>query len=161
MTIILKEEYSSGGKQFIFVLLWSAVLYISCAAMMSAFGNYAFIGGIIAVLVFCVFGFIVLTHYTARFTYSLKNGNLRINRMIGKRNKELEFRCCDITRTAFGAKPDGYSKPLASMKINVISKKKSMYIEYKTKDGKLSSVVIEPSEKLRRRIEKERNIIDG
>ena len=36
-----------------------------------------------------------------------------------------------------------------------------MYIEYRTKDGKTASVVIEPSEKLRRRIEKERNSIDG
>lgn len=157
----MKEEYSPGGKQFMFVLLWSAVLYIACAAVMSAFGNYAFIGGIIAVVVFCVFGFIVLTHYTARFTYSVKNGNLRINRMIGKRNKEIEFSCRNITKTAFGAKPDGFAKPIQSMKISVINKKQSMYIEYKTKDGKPASVVIEPSEKLRRRIEKERNSIDG
>mgnify|MGYP007119926996 FL=1 len=47
------------------------------------------------------------------------------------------------------------------MQISVISKKKSMYIEYRTKDGKKSSVVIEPSEKLRRRIEKERERTDG
>lgn len=144
-----------------FVLLWSAVLYIACAAMMSAFGNYAFIGGIISVLVFCVFGFIVLTHYTARFAYSVKNGNLRINRMIGKRNKEIEFSCRDITRTAFGEKPVGFAKPVQSMKISVINKKQSMYIEYKTKSGTLATVIIEPSEKLKRRIEKERNGIDG
>lgn len=157
----MKEEYSSGGKQFMFVLLWSAVLYIACAAMMSAFGNYAFIGGIISVLVFCVFGFFVLTHYTARFTYSLKNGSLRINRMIGKRNKEVEFSCRDITRTTFGEKPDDFAKPIQNMRISVFSRKQSMYIEYKTKDGKSASVVIEPSEKLKRRIEKERNSIDG
>lgn len=157
----MKEEYSPGGKQFVFVLLWSAVLYIACAAVMSAFGKYAFIGGIISVLVFCIFGFIVLTHYTARFTYSVKNGSLRINRMIGKRNKEIEFSCRNITGTAFGTKPNGFAKPIESMKISVISRKQSMYIEYKTKDGKSASVVIEPSEKLRRRIEKERNSIDG
>ena len=157
----MKEEYSSGGKQFLFVLLWSAFLYIACGTMMAAFGNYAFIGGIISVLIFCVFGFFVLTHYTSRFTYSIKNDRLRINRMIGKRNKELEFSCKDIIRTQFGAKPNDFAKPIQSMQISVISKKKSMYIEYRTKDGKKSSVVIEPSEKLRRRIEKERERTDG
>ena len=157
----MKEEYSSGGKQFLFVLLWSAFLYVACGTMMAAFGNYAFIGGIISVLVFCVFGFFVLTHYTSKFTYSIKNDRLRINRMIGKRNKEIEISCRDITRTHFGAKPTGFAKPVQSMQISVISKKKSMYIEYRTKDGKKSSVVIEPSEKLRRRIEKERERTDG
>ena len=157
----MKEEYSSGGKQFLFVLLWSAFLYVACGTMMAAFGNYAFIGGIISVLVFCVFGFFVLTHYTSKFTYSIKNDRLRINRMIGKRNKEIEISCRDITRTHFGAKPNVFAKPVQSMQISVISKKKSMYIEYRTKDGKKSSVVIEPSEKLRRRIEKERERTDG
>lgn len=157
----MKEEYSSGGKQFLFVLLWSAFLYVACGTMMAAFGNYAFIGGIISVLVFCVFGFFVLTHYTSKFTYSIKNDRLRINRMIGKRNKEIEISCRDITRTHFGAKPNDFARPVQSMQISVISKKKSMYIEYRTKDGKKSSVVIEPSEKLRRRIEKERERTDG
>lgn len=157
----MKEEYSSGGKQFLFVLLWSAFLYVACGTMMAAFANYAFIGGIISVLVFCVFGFFVLTHYTSKFTYSIKNDRLRINRMIGKRNKEIEISCRDITRTHFGAKPNGFAKPVQSMQISVISKKKSMYIEYRTKDGKTASVVIEPSEKLRRRIEKERERTDG
>ena len=157
----MKEEYSSGGKQFLFVLLWSAFLYVACGTMMAAFGNYAFIGGIISVLVFCVFGFFVLTHYTSKFTYSIKNDRLRINRMIGKRNKEIEISCRDITRTHFGAKPNDFARPVQSMQISVISKKKSMYIEYRTKDGKTASVVIEPSEKLRRRIEKERERTDG
>lgn len=157
----MKEEYSSGVKQFMFVLVWSAVLYILCGVMMSAFGSYAFIGGIVSVLVFCVFGFFVLTHYTARFTYSVKNGMVRINRMIGKRNKEVEFSCKDITRTVFGAKPTDFKKPVYQMRISIISNKKSCYIEYKTKTGDLATVVIEPSEKMRRRIEKEREKIDG
>ena len=160
----MKEEYSAGVKQFLFVLLWSAFLYVVCGVIMAAFStftNYAFVGGIVSVLIFCVFGFFVLTHYTARFTYSLKNGRLRINRMIGKRNKETEFSCRDITRTDFGNKPKDFAKPIQSMRISVMSAKKSMYIEYKTKEGTLASIVIEPSDKLRRRIEKERNNIDG
>ena len=155
----MKEEYSAGGKQFLFVLLWSAFLYVACGVIMAAFSTfvgYAFAGGVVSVLIFCVFGFFVLTHYTARFTYSLKGGRLRINRMIGKRNKETEFACSDITRTAFGAKPSDFAKPIQSMRISVMSAKKSMYIEYRTSAGTLASIVIEPSEKFRRRIEKER-----
>ena len=157
----MKEEHSAGGRQFFIVLLWSAFLYIACGTVMSAFGSYAFIGGIISVIVFCIFGYIVLVHYTARFTYSIKNGSLRINRMIGKRNKEVEFLCKDITRTAFGAKPSDFAKPIIKMGVNVKKQKQSMYIEFRTKDDALASVVIEPSDKLRRRIEKERKKIDG
>ncbi len=157
----MKEEHTSGTKQFFIVIGISAVLYLACAVMMSLFGSYAFIGGIISVLVFCVFGYFVLTHYTARFTYSLKDGRLRINRMIGKRNKEYEFPCSAITRTAFGVKPYGFPKPIHNMKINIASKKNCLYIEYKNKSGESEAVAIGPSDKLRRRIDKERKKTDA
>lgn len=157
----MEEKHSSTTKQFLFVLLWAAFLYIACGTLMSAFGDYAFIGGVIALVVFAVFGYIVLVHYCARFTYSLKNGRLRINRMIGKRNKEVEFACSDITRTAFGEKQTDFSKPVFNMRVSVMNSKNSMYIEYKANDNSLKSVVIEPTEKLRKRIEKERKNTDG
>ena len=153
----MTEEHTSGGKEFCFVIAVSAVLYIMCAAMVSLFNEYAFIGGIISVLIFCVYGYFVLTHYTSRFTYSLKNGRLRINRMIGKRNKEFEFACTDITRVCYGTKPSGFVKPVYSMRVSILSTKKTLYIEYKDSDGAFTTVAVEPSEKMRRRIEKERN----
>ena len=152
----MEEKHIPGGKQFIIVLVVAAILYLFCGAMMSLFGEYAFIGGIIALIIFAFFGFMVLTHYTARFTYSLKNGKLRINRMIGKRNKEFEFSCSDITRTMYGEKPTNFAKPLHSMRISMVSRKNSLYIEYRNKEGKNETVIIEPTEKLRRRIDKER-----
>lgn len=157
----MKEEYSSGGREFMYVIVWAAILYIACGVMMSLFGDYAFIGGIISLIIFCIFGYIVLTHYTARFTYSLKDGRLRINRSIGKRNKEMEFACADITRTQYGEKPIGFAKPIYGMRISVKNAAKSMYIEFNASDGEKHSVVIEPSEKLRKRIEKERKKADG
>lgn len=157
----MKEEHKSGTKQFFIVIAVSAVLYLACAMMMSSFGDYAFIGGIISLIVFSVFGYFVLTHYTARFTYSLKDGCLRINRMIGKRNKEYEFPCRVITRTAYGEKLVGFAKPVHNMKINIASKKNCLYIEYKNKSGVCETVAIEPSEKLRRYIDKERKKTDA
>lgn len=153
----MSEEKTAGGKQFVFVLLWSAMLYLVCGMIMSLFGSYAFIGGILALIVFCIFGFFVLTHYTARFTYTLKNGSLRINRMIGKRNKEVEFPISSIVRCVYGVKPNDFVKQSVSMRISVFSGKDSLYIEYTNKKNELSGVVIEPSQKLRKRIDRERN----
>ena len=189
----MQEVHTAGVKQFGFTVLSAAALYILCGIIMSAFGDFAFIGGIISVLIFCVYGYFVLTHYTSRFTYSLKNGSmrinrmigkrnkefvfgffilthytarfsytlkngrLRINRMIGKRNKETEFSCSDITRIVNGIKPTGFPKHIQSMRISIVSDKDSMYIEYKDNNGGLSAVVIQPSQKLRKRIEREIN----
>ncbi len=156
----MKEEITSGGKQFCFVILWSAVLYVLCGVIAAGFHSYAFIGGIIGVLIFCVFAFFVLTHYTARFTYTLKNGTLRINRMIGKRNKEIEFKCSEITELYYGFKPNVFPKQPLSMRVSVFSPKKSLYIEYRKDGGEKMGVIIEPSERLRRKIETERKKTD-
>ena len=49
-----------------------------------------------------------------------------------------------------------FAKPLHSMRISMVSRKNSLYIEYRNKEGKNETVIIEPTEKLRRRIDKER-----
>lgn len=156
----MKEEISSGGKQFWAVIAWSAVLYFICGVISAGFRSYAFVGGIISILIFCVFGFFVLIHYTARFTYTLKGGKLRINRTIGKRNKEIEIKCSDITNLYYGFKPVLFPKRPMSMRVSVFSPKKSLYIEYKNSSGEKNGIIIEPSEKLRRKIDKERKLSD-
>lgn len=157
----MEEKITSGGKQFAFVLVWMAVLYVACGTFMSALGSYSWIGGIVSILVFCVFGFFVLTHYTALFTYSIKNGRVRINRKIGKRNRETEFACRDIVRMSYGVKPEGFVKRPLSMRISIFSDKNSLFIEYKDKSGALCGIVTEPSEKFRRRIDRERKKTDN
>ncbi|MGM9937933.1 MAG: hypothetical protein ACI38A_11365 [Candidatus Ornithomonoglobus sp.] len=155
----MKEELTAGGKEFIYVIIWAAVLYFTCGIITSSFdsyGEYPFIGGIISVLIFAVFGFFVLTRYTSRFTYQVADGKLRINRTIGKRNKEIELACTDITNMAYGAKPSDFPKHPYNMRKSIINKRHLLYIEYTDKEGRLSGVVIEPSEKLRKKIEKER-----
>lgn len=152
----MREERTSGGKEFMIALGIAAVLYLICGMGMSLFGDYAFIGGIISILVFCVFGFFILTRYTSKFTYTLKGGRLRINRMIGKRNKEVEFSVSDIADTAYGVKPESFPKKPYMMRVSLKSNKKSMFISYKDRDGKIQGVVIEPSDKLRKRIDRER-----
>lgn len=148
----MKEELTAGGREFMYALLWAAGLYFICGVIMSMFGSYAFVGGIISVIVFCVYGFFILTHYTARFTYAIKNKHIRINRMIGKRNKEVELSCADIEGLYYGYKPANFPKHCQSMRKSIITKKHSLYIAYRNKDSELCGVVIEPSQKLRKKI---------
>ncbi|MGN1116120.1 MAG: hypothetical protein ACI4TH_06110 [Candidatus Ornithomonoglobus sp.] len=155
----MKEELTAGGREFIYVIIWAAVLYFACGIITSVFstyGEYPFIGGIVSVLLFVIFGFFVLTRYTSRFTYQIADGKLRINRMIGKRNKEIELAFENITNTVYGGKPSDFPKRPYNMHRSIISRKHLLYIEYMDKEGGLSGIVIEPSEKLRKKIEKER-----
>ncbi len=155
----MNEELTAGGKEFVYVIIWAAILYFVCGIITSAFsayGRYPFIGGIISVLIFAAFGFFVLTRYTSRFTYQLADGRLRVNRTIGKRNKEIEFACGNITNMVYGVRPPDFPKRPYNMRRSIISRKHLLYIEYTDKDGILRGIVIEPSEKLRKKIEKER-----
>lgn len=152
----MTEEVTAGGKEFLLTVLSAAILYLVCGIIMSAFSNYFAIGGVISLMIFATFGFYILTRYTARFTYSLKNGSLRINRMIGKRNKEIEFDCGKIVSLCYGGKPSDFPKRPYYMRKSIFGAKKSLYIQYRDKEDKICGTVIEPSQKLRKKIEKER-----
>ena len=153
----MKEEITAGGKEFVFAMIWAAILYFVCWIVMSLFYSYAFVGGIIAVIIFAVYGFLILTHYTARFSYSLNDGILRVNRTIGKRNKEAEINCAAIEDAYYGYKPMSFPKKCMSMRMSILNKKRSLYIEYRDKAGGLCGIVIEPSEKLRKKIIKQKD----
>ena len=156
----MTEEVAAGGKEFAVAMLWAAMLYILCGLIMEVcrqvLPGYYFIGAIISVLIFCVFGFFVLTRYASRFTYTLSGGRLRINRMVGKRNKEIEFACGDIINMYYGYRPASFVKRPYNMRKSLFSKSRLLYIEYRNKDGKTEGVVIQPSDKLRKKIERER-----
>ena len=156
----MSEEVTAGGKEFVFALVWAAVLYFVCGIIMSAFKSYFFIGAVISLLMFCVFGFFVMTRYASRFTYTLKDGSLRINRMIGKRNKEVEFHCSAITGMYYGYRPASFPRRPYNMRKSILSGKRLLYIEYKASDGTRQGVVIEPSDRLRNKIDRERNKSD-
>ncbi|MCH5212001.1 MAG: hypothetical protein J1G06_03220 [Oscillospiraceae bacterium] len=153
----MKEEVTAGGKEFGFAMLWAAALYFVCGIIMTLFRSYYFAGGVISILVFCVFGFFVMTRYSARFTYTVKSGRLRVNRMIGKRNKEIELLCKNITNTSYGKRPAAFPKRPYNMRKTVFSTKKLLFIEFTDKEGEKRGVIIQPSEKFIAKIDCERN----
>ena len=153
----MTEEVTAGGREFGFAMLWAAALYFVCGVMMSFFKSYFSAGGVISILIFCVFGFFVMTRYSARFTYTLKSGKLRINRMIGKRNKEIEFSCKNIVSMSYGSKPESFPGRPYNMRKTVFGRKHLLFIEYVDKSGEHCGVIIQPSQKLREKIERERS----
>ena len=156
----MTEEVTAGGREFVLAMLWAAVLYFVCGIIMTLFRSYFFAGGVISVLIFCAFGFFVMTRYCARFTYTVKDGRLRVNRMIGKRNKEIELLCKNITNMSFGRRPDGFPKRPYNMRKTVFSYKKLLFIEFTDKEGERKGVVIQPSDIFKEKIMKERNKYD-
>lgn len=160
----MSEEITAGGKEFGFAMFWAAGLYMACGLIISIckylLPAYYFVGGIISILIFCVFGFFVMTRYSSRFTYTVKGGKLRINRMIGKRNKEIEFSCGDIVKMSYGERPLDFPRRPYNMRKTVFSVKQLLFIEFTAKDGSIGGVVIQPSDKLRKKIERERKKVN-
>lgn len=158
----MKEEVTGGHKEFAIAMAAAAVLYFICYIIVEIVGmwNYRFIGAAVSVIIFCIFGFFVMTRYSARFTYELHGNRLRINRMIGKRNKEVEVNISRIEGMYFGDKPSSFPKRPYMMRKSIVKNKYSLFIDFKTKSGERMGVVIEPSEKMRRKIEMQRNKTD-
>ena len=158
----MKEELTGGYKEFGIAMAIAAVLYLICYIIVEITGlwNYRFIGAAVSIIIFCVFGFYVMTRYSARFTYELKGNRLRINRMIGKRNKEIEVRISGIEAMYFGYKPSSFPKRPYMMRKSIIRNNHSLFIAFKTKHGERLGVVIEPSDKLRKKIQMQRNKVE-
>lgn len=144
----MNEVRTGGRKEFVFSVLWAAILLFIGKYIIYILPSYKVIGGILTVLMFCVLGFFVMTRYAAVFTYSLKGYNLRVNRMIGKRNKEIEIKISDI-------KSISHKKPVSMprrqniyiMRASVFSKKRLYYAEY-IKDSTAGVLVFEPSQEM-------------
>lgn len=143
----MEEQRKAGGKEFIFTLIWAVIVYLTGQALTSKMQNYRVIGGIIMLLAYCVIVFFVLTRYSSTFTYSVKNNRVKINRLIGKRNKEVDFDISNIVKIA-SANEKISAKNIYKMTPKIFSKKDLMRIVY-NKSGFDEAVVFEPSKEMR------------
>lgn len=141
----MKEKRTAGTKEFIFSMLWAIFLLFVGRGIVNSLPSYKFIGSVITIIFFCVLGFFVLTRYSSTFTYEDTGYSLRINRGIGKRNKEIEFRFEDIIYMGREC-PKELPKPRYHMRTSVFSRKKCSYIVFGYK-GSEQSLVFEPSDK--------------
>lgn len=148
----MKEVRAAGGKEFVFSMLWAMFLLFVSRGIVNSLPDYKMIGAIAGILMYCVLGYFVLTRYSSRFTYENTGTSLRINRMIGKRDKEIEFKLSDIENIS-RVKPKKLPKQVFYMRVSVFSDKRSYYITF-TRDGEEYMAVVEATEEFMKKLEK-------
>lgn len=148
----MKEVHVSGNKEFIYTLIWSFGILCFGRALINSLPAFKIFGTIAVILMFCVLGFFVLTRFSARYTYENTGYSLRVNRTIGKRNKEVEMNFSDIVSIS-STKPANMPKPIYTMRSSVFSDKKSTFIIWGY-TGALKTLVFEPSDKFMKELKK-------
>lgn len=148
----MQECRTGGMKEFIFSVIWSVLILFFGRYIIFMLPAYKITGAIFTVILFCILGFFVLTRYAAVFTYTLKGYNLRINRRIGGRNKELEIKLSEA-ESICKHKPPVHLKRrcIYMMCTSVFSCKKRRYIVYRH-GGIHGMIVFEPSREMFRKI---------
>jgi hypothetical protein len=148
----MKEIRTSGTKEFIYSMIWAVVLLLIGRGIINTLPYYKIFGTIFTIIMFCVLGFFVLTRYCSCFTYENTGYSLRVNRAIGKRNKEIEFNFSDIISIS-NSKPANTPKPIFNMRTEVFSHKRSRYIIFGYK-GNEHTLVFEPSDNFMKELKK-------
>lgn len=148
----MKEVHISGNKEFIYTIIWSLALLCLGRVLINSLPTFKLFGTIAVILMFCVLGFFVLTRYSARYAYENTGYSLRINRTIGKRNKEIEMNFSDIISIS-SVKPANMPKPIYTMRTSVFSDKKSKFIIFGY-TGSTNTLVFEPSDKFMKELKK-------
>jgi len=140
----MKEVHAAGTREFIYSMIWAVVILFFGRGLINSLPQYKIIGTIVTLVLFCVLAFFVLTRYSARFTYEDTGESLRVNRMIGKRNKEIEFLYRDIISIS-RTRPASLPKPVYNMRPSVFRGKRCVYVVFGYK-GNEQSLIFEPSE---------------
>lgn len=142
----MEENLTAGTKEFVFSVIWTVLLLTAGRYITFILPSYKIAGTILTVLMFCILGFFVLTHYCAVYTYTVKNGKLTVNRAIGHRNKTVTVPLSQITSVT-RKKPAGTRRAEYTMKKRVFPGGRECFVTYK-RSGKESVIVFEPSAEL-------------
>lgn len=139
----MEEKKTAGKKEFFIAVVWAIFLFTVSQYIGAAMQSYHIIANLIGVLMFCVLGFFVLTRYCAVFTYTVGDERVRINRLIGHHNKEVDFAISNIVSIRAGnTKTD--AKTTLNMTTKAFSKTGTCCIVY-NKTGVNEAVIFEPS----------------
>lgn len=142
----MEEKRSAGSKEFFIAIAWSVFLFTVSQYIGSAMETYHIVANLIAIGLFCVLGFFVLTRYCATFTYTVRDGRVRINRLIGHRNKEVDFAISNI-KSILPPTAKANVKNTYKMTTKVFSKSGLCVIVF-NKQGFDEAVIFEPSREM-------------
>ena len=141
----MKQIKKSGTKEFFITLLMLFIIITVTGYIKFILPSYKIIGDILRIIIVCVYGFLILNHYSAVFTYDLSKTRIKINRAIGKRRqREVEFSISSITDIS-DKKPN--IKQIGNYNPKILKHKNTKYIIYK-KSKKLEAVLIEADDEL-------------
>lgn len=143
----MQEVKKAGTLQFICVLLWAALFGLVGAYVRFILPAYKIIGDFLTIALFCVLAYFVLVRYAAVYTYTFsKEGSLRLNRQIGKRNKEIEIPLKNM-QALLRKKPEKLPSAVMNMGVSVLSRKHTYYLIY-THNRVERAVLFEPGREL-------------
>lgn len=142
----MEEKRTAGGKEFFIAVVWAIFLFTVSQYIGAAMKTYHIIANLTGIAMFCVLGFFVLTRYCATYTYTVKNGRVRINRLIGHRNKEVDFAIISIKSIGAGSSKSKVETTY-NMTTKAFSKSKACRIVF-NKTGKDEAVIFEPSREM-------------
>lgn len=141
----MEEQRTGGGREFIFSVIWAAVMLFFGRILTASLPDYKIIGVAVTILLYCILGFFVLTRYAAIYTFTLKNDRIHIVRSIGHRKKEVDFALSQV-KSVSKTRPNTRLRSY-SMRTSVFSKKNVYYIVYE-KNGIQSLLVCDMSRKM-------------
>lgn len=139
----MEETRTGGTKEFVFSVLWAAVMLFIGNSITALFASYKIIGVICTIILFCILGFFVLTRYSAIYTYTLKNDRLRVVRKIGHRVKTVDISISSV-KNITRVRPADKVKHTRSMRKTVFSQKCVCYLVYE-QSGEKNLLIFEPS----------------
>lgn len=141
---MVKQKRSAGTKEFILAVGIICVMVLLASILGSVFHN-EFLGDISGLILFCIYGYFVLVRYGAVYTYIVSDKHIRINRQIGKRNKEAEITKGDIVEITS-------QKPKVKTTFNfsrfIIKRADTLYIVFNN-GGELNAAIVEADAELR------------
>lgn len=133
----MKQIKKAGAREFFLALLIIFLIMTVCGYIKFITPSYTVIIDILTVLLFVVYGFLVLSHYAAEFTYTLSEKAIKINRTVGKRNREIEIPFSSVVSITT-TRPD--TKYIKNFSPYITGGKKKIYITYDT--NRLKEAVI-------------------
>lgn len=146
----LTQIKKAGTKEFLLSVLVFGVLAFLVSYfkfLLPAYKSIADVGGI---FLFVLYGFFVLTRYAAVYTYRLSPDSIKLTRVIGKRNREVQFspnEVIAVTRKKPSAKEHYHF-------CRFIFPNKSMLYFTVDKDRLIRSVAIEADAELEKALKK-------
>lgn len=140
----MQQVKKSGIKQFFIAILLIFANMTFFGYVKFLFSSYSVIADILCLISMCILGFFILIRYGAVYTYTADIEKLKINRTIGKRNKEIEIPVKGIISVSNQKPKTEFIKNFSRF---LLTNKHTCYVTYE-KDRLTSAVIIEADDEL-------------